>query len=383
MIFSEQRLSKMCRSVLAIAGFAALAMILTGPFAAAQEAAVTQVKGMSSQLSETVRKQILEKLVQGTHDPDEDVANHSLVGLAPAADAEMATQALVAILERPAVTKEAMLQKLHFAGCLLAHGIAREKVVASVLEAAKTSEHPAVRFRAINVLLFAGAGNTSADVVRMLIATAENPESSAQTATSNNRPGGSSKSNQWAVDRPVVKSLIARAAGYKQHSDAERTERIIDGFMIVTQLADEVRAEAQFAALVEGYNRVIKQDRWSEATLVAERARELAPDEPVTLIMYEKARIGRQVARNADLEQPRDHDTATKIDPLFVPAPLDSELLAPAAISAIAHLVPQTDEVAVALMKALNRSDRRIRRAASQALANAVHRSAQDSSSEK
>jgi hypothetical protein len=382
MILSEQRLSKMWRSGLAVAGFAALAIVLAGPLAAAQEAAVKQVKGMSPQLSEKIRKQILEKLVQGTHHADADVANDILAVSGPVADAEMATQALVPILDKPALTKEEMLEKLHFSCCLLAHGIAREKVVASVMEAATTSEHAAVRFRAINVLLFAGAGNTSADVVRMLIATAENPESAPRAATSNNQPRRSSKSNRWAVDQPVMKLLIARAAGYKTDSEAKRAERIISAFLIATQSADEARAEAEFAALVDRYNRLVRQDRWSEAKLVAERAQELAPG-PTTTIMYEKARIGRQVMRNAELKQHRDEDTATEIDPLLVPVSLDSELLAPAALSAIALIVPQTDEVAVALMEALNHKHPRIRRAASQALANAVHGATEGSSSEK
>ena len=104
---------------------------------------------------------------------------------------------------------------------------------------------------------------------------------------------------------------------------------------------------------------------------------------PMTTIMYEKARIGRQVMRNAELKQHRDEDTAAEIDPLLVPVSLDSELLAPAALSAIALTVPQTDEVAVALMEALNHKDPRVRRAASQALASAVHGATEGSSSEK
>jgi hypothetical protein len=383
MILSEQRLSKVRGSGLAIAGYAALAMILTGAFAAAQEAAVKQAKGTSPQLSEKIRKQILEKLLQGTHDADADVANDILAaGLGPVADAEMATQALMPILGKPALTKEEMLEKLHFCCCLLAHGIAREKVVASVMEAATTSEHAAIRFRAINVLLFAGAGNTSADVVRMLIATAENPESAPRAATSNNRPRRSSKSNPWAADQPVMKLLIARAAGYKTDSEAKRAESIISAFLIATRSADEARVEAELVILVDRYNLLVRQDRWSEAKLVAERAQELAPG-PTATIMYEKARIGCQVMRNAERKQHPDEDRATEIDPLLVPVSLDSEMLAPAALSAIALIVPQSDEVAVPLMEALNHKDPRVRRAASQALANAVHGATDGSSSEK
>ncbi len=383
MIFSEQRLSKMSRSALAVAGFAAFAIALPGSFTAAQEAAVGQPKATGPQLSEKVRKQILEKLLQGTHDPDADVANHCFAGLAPVADADMATQALVALLDRPVSTKEEMLQKLHFAGCLLAHGIARDKVVASVLEAAATSEHPAVRFRAINVLVFAEAGDTSADVVRMLMATAKDPKLGLREAPPKNRIRGLSNAAEWAVDRHAMKSLIARAAGYKTGSEADRAQKVVSAFLVAMQSADEARAEAELVALVNAYNCLIKRDRWSEALHVAERAREMAPGAPVTMIMYEKARIGRQVARNAEYKEHADEEPGTERDDLVAPTQSDSDLLESAAISAIAHIVPQTDEVAIAVMEGLKLGDPRIHRAVSRALANAMHGLTEDSLSEK
>ncbi len=64
---------------------------------------------------------------------------------------------------------------------------------------------------------------------------------------------------------------------------------------------------AEFADLVEEYNKLVKQDRWAEAELIAKQAKELArrSEQQVSMsamatIMYEKARIGRQVARNAE-----------------------------------------------------------------------------------
>lgn len=395
MIQREQRLPQMWRSCLAVGGLAALAIILPGPFAAAQQLTVGQARATSQQLSEKVRQQILKKLAQGTQDRDAEIANHSRAGLAPAADAQMATQALVALLDRPAPTQEAMLEKLHFAGCLIAHEIAREKVVTAVLEAAKSSEYAAVRLRAINVLMFAAAGNSSADVVHLLIKTAKNSESQ-RAALSSIRPGGSSNASEWAIDRPVVKSLITRATGSKTSAEADRAERLISTFLFATQCADEARADAEFAALIDRYNRWVKQDRWSEAKLIAKRAQEVDPKNPISQIMYEKARIGYQVARNALLEQSSDEDKvaenksaedkavedkAAAIDSLLVLPPLDSELLAPAAVAAIAHIVPQTDEVAVALMEALKCSDVTIRRAASRALANAMDGSTEGGSS--
>lgn len=66
-----------------------------------------------------------------------------------------------------------------------------------------------------------------------------------------------------------------------------------------------------FAELVEEYNKLVKQDRWAEAELVAKQAKELeranlqSMTQPmsravVAMLMYEKARLGRQVYRNAD-----------------------------------------------------------------------------------
>jgi hypothetical protein len=66
---------------------------------------------------------------------------------------------------------------------------------------------------------------------------------------------------------------------------------------------------AVFADLVEEYNKLVKQDRWAEAELIAKQAKELVhgrseprPMLATAIIMYEKARIGRQVARNAELK---------------------------------------------------------------------------------
>jgi len=64
---------------------------------------------------------------------------------------------------------------------------------------------------------------------------------------------------------------------------------------------------AAFADLVEQYNKLVKQDRWAEAELIAKEAKDLARErsEPMSMsaaatIMFEKARIGRQVAHNAE-----------------------------------------------------------------------------------
>ncbi|HUE13003.1 MAG TPA: hypothetical protein VMR25_02460, partial [Planctomycetaceae bacterium] len=64
---------------------------------------------------------------------------------------------------------------------------------------------------------------------------------------------------------------------------------------------------AEFADLVDQFNKLVKQERWAEAELIAKEAKDLARgrSEPMSMsaaatIMFEKARIGRQVARNAE-----------------------------------------------------------------------------------
>jgi general secretion pathway protein D len=64
----------------------------------------------------------------------------------------------------------------------------------------------------------------------------------------------------------------------------------------------KIRVEQEFADLVEEYNKLVKEDRWAEAELIAKQAKELDKENPYATIMYEKARIGRQVARNTELK---------------------------------------------------------------------------------
>jgi general secretion pathway protein D len=66
--------------------------------------------------------------------------------------------------------------------------------------------------------------------------------------------------------------------------------------------AYHVRVEQEFADLVEEYNKLCKQDRWTEAEQIAKQAKELDKENPTAEIMFQKARIGRENARIADLK---------------------------------------------------------------------------------
>ncbi|HEV8002887.1 MAG TPA: hypothetical protein VGP63_23585, partial [Planctomycetaceae bacterium] len=66
--------------------------------------------------------------------------------------------------------------------------------------------------------------------------------------------------------------------------------------------AYHVRVEQEFADLVEEYNKLVRQDRWTEAELIAKQAKELDKENPTATIMFEKARLGRENAKIADLK---------------------------------------------------------------------------------
>jgi hypothetical protein len=70
---------------------------------------------------------------------------------------------------------------------------------------------------------------------------------------------------------------------------------------IVQAEKDRVCRQQELGDLVEEYNKLVKQERWAEAELIGKQAKELDPTNPVGTIMHEKARIGRQMARIADL----------------------------------------------------------------------------------
>jgi general secretion pathway protein D len=66
--------------------------------------------------------------------------------------------------------------------------------------------------------------------------------------------------------------------------------------------AYHVRVEQEFADLVEEYNKLCRQDRWTEAEQIAKQAKELDKENPTAEIMFQKARLGRENARIADLK---------------------------------------------------------------------------------
>ena len=66
----------------------------------------------------------------------------------------------------------------------------------------------------------------------------------------------------------------------------QRNTKVRDELEIDQQY--KIRVEQEFADLVEEYNKLVKQDRWAEAELIAKQAKELDKENPFATIMFEK-----------------------------------------------------------------------------------------------
>ena len=182
----------------------------------------TMCQPVGGQVSDKLRKQIVDKLMEGTNDADPEVARQSLEGIARVRSSELATQALLAFFEKPAPTEAAQRMPLDFANRLLDVGIARDRVLDFLLNMAAKSDHPLVRSRAIGLLSYAKAPNKSPDVVRMLVATAEKPQPTLSAAASHSDSGKSvavpqtpetNGSDRFPADPAVIQKLIDQAQG--------------------------------------------------------------------------------------------------------------------------------------------------------------------------
>jgi type II secretory pathway component GspD/PulD (secretin) len=101
--------------------------------------------------------------------------------------------------------------------------------------------------------------------------------------------------NRSKTEIEARQTQLAPVAAQQKHNHEIQRELDIDQQY-------KIRVEQEFADLVDEYNKLVKQDRWAEAELIAKQAKELDKENPYATIMFEKARIGRQVARNADLK---------------------------------------------------------------------------------
>ena len=81
----------------------------------------------------------------------------------------------------------------------------------------------------------------------------------------------------------------------KEHNDQVRGE-------VARNREVTVEMQTKLAQLVENFNKLIDERRYAEAEVVAKQANEIAPENPVTVLLVEKSRFAKQVAFNEDLQ---------------------------------------------------------------------------------
>ena len=76
--------------------------------------------------------------------------------------------------------------------------------------------------------------------------------------------------------------------------------------MIEREIETRVRVEQDLAMLVDQYNELYEQRRYSEAGVVAKKARELDPENPVVIMMVQQSKFAGRNASNERLREAKD-----------------------------------------------------------------------------
>jgi len=95
----------------------------------------------------------------------------------------------------------------------------------------------------------------------------------------------------------------------KQHEPViaqQKRNREIEGELEQARL-HEIRIDQEMARLVEEFNKLLKQERYAEAEVLAKQARELDRENPVAETMFWKAQLARRVASNEDLKSRKEN----------------------------------------------------------------------------
>ncbi|MCA9067397.1 MAG: hypothetical protein KDA84_00640, partial [Planctomycetaceae bacterium] len=104
----------------------------------------------------------------------------------------------------------------------------------------------------------------------------------------------------WQQQRAPILDLKERNAKVKEQIANERKTL--------------VRVEQELAQMNEEYNTLFKQRRYAEAEVIAKKAKELAPENPVTEMMYWKAKFARRDARNQELRNEKEEGFWAALD---------------------------------------------------------------------
>ncbi|MEZ5952233.1 MAG: hypothetical protein R3C12_24185 [Planctomycetaceae bacterium] len=76
----------------------------------------------------------------------------------------------------------------------------------------------------------------------------------------------------------------------------------------------QIRIEQDLADMTEEFNRLMRERRYPEAEIVAKKAKELAPEEPVAEMMVWKAKFARRIASNDELKDAKEESFWQQLD---------------------------------------------------------------------
>ena len=122
--------------------------------------------------------------------------------------------------------------------------------------------------------------------------------------------GAASLTRQLNKTRSTLQSEIVR-----QQPNLElkkRNDEVTKSLLRTTET--NIRVEQEFAKLVEEFNDLIKQQRFADAEIIAKKAKQLNPKDPVAEMLVWKSKFAR---RNADIEKLKDDKESSFVDTLF------------------------------------------------------------------
>lgn len=114
------------------------------------------------------------------------------------------------------------------------------------------------------------------------------------------------------LSSPLLRSLERTRASLQNEmvrqkpnlEQARQNQEVLD--VIRGRQEHKIQIEQEFARLVEEFNQLMDQRRFAEAELVAKKARELDPKNPVAEMLFWKSRLARRVDSNQQLREAKE-----------------------------------------------------------------------------
>jgi hypothetical protein len=112
-----------------------------------------------------------------------------------------------------------------------------------------------------------------------------------------------------------VQELHEQLAFMETKPEPTRWEKALEGVVVRSHDAKAaLRMQVEFASLVEVFNRIYGERRFTEAHMIAKQARKLQPESPVAITMFYKSKIAQRNASNERLRGIEDAELWNMLD---------------------------------------------------------------------